>query len=80
MEKATFGAGCFWGVEPPFQEVKGVTATRVGYSGGTLNHPIMIRARIAPGVPKWWKWNLIRRRFRTMSCSVSSGTTTTQPN
>ncbi len=28
MEKATFGAGCFWGVEPAFQEVKGVTATR----------------------------------------------------
>ena len=39
MEKATFGAGCFWGVEAAFQEVKGVTATTVGYSGGTLNHP-----------------------------------------
>jgi peptide-methionine (S)-S-oxide reductase len=36
---ATFGAGCFWGVEAAFREVEGVTRTRVGYSGGTLDHP-----------------------------------------
>jgi peptide-methionine (S)-S-oxide reductase len=39
MEKATFGAGCFWGVEATFQNVNGVTATRVGYLGGTMKHP-----------------------------------------
>ena len=40
MEKqATFGAGCFWGVEAAFRQVDGVTGTRVGYSGGTLEHP-----------------------------------------
>jgi peptide-methionine (S)-S-oxide reductase len=39
MEKATFGAGCFWGVEATFREVKGVTATRVGYLGGTFKNP-----------------------------------------
>jgi peptide-methionine (S)-S-oxide reductase len=39
MEKATFGAGCFWGVEAAFRQVKGVTATRVGYLGGTLKNP-----------------------------------------
>ena len=39
MEKATFGAGCFWGVEFRFRQVKGVTSTAVGYMGGTLDHP-----------------------------------------
>ena len=40
MEKrATFGAGCFWGVEAAFRQLEGVTATRVGYSGGTLDNP-----------------------------------------
>ena len=38
-EKATFGAGCFWGVEAAFRMVEGVTATRVGYLGGTLDNP-----------------------------------------
>ena len=39
MAIATFGAGCFWGVEAAFRRVKGVTATAVGYSGGHLNNP-----------------------------------------
>jgi peptide-methionine (S)-S-oxide reductase len=38
-ETATFGAGCFWGVEAAFQQVKGVTDTMVGYMGGTLKSP-----------------------------------------
>ncbi len=39
MNKATFGAGCFWGVEATFRRVKGVTSTTVGYMGGTLKNP-----------------------------------------
>ncbi|MGE5754624.1 MAG: peptide-methionine (S)-S-oxide reductase MsrA [Planctomycetaceae bacterium] len=39
MKKATFGAGCFWGVEETFRHVPGVVNTAVGYSGGTLDHP-----------------------------------------
>ncbi len=38
-KKATFGAGCFWGVEAAFRQLEGVTRTRVGYSGGTLDNP-----------------------------------------
>jgi peptide-methionine (S)-S-oxide reductase len=39
MEKATFGAGCFWHVEEAFRHLKGVLATTVGYTGGTLKNP-----------------------------------------
>jgi peptide-methionine (S)-S-oxide reductase len=39
MQKATFGAGCFWGVEAAFSCVKGVVSTSVGYMGGTLENP-----------------------------------------
>ena len=38
-EKATFGAGCFWGVEAAFRQVRGVVATAAGYEGGTLDRP-----------------------------------------
>lgn len=39
MAKATFGAGCFWGIEAAFRQVEGVTATSVGYMGGTMDNP-----------------------------------------
>jgi peptide-methionine (S)-S-oxide reductase len=39
LHKATFGAGCFWGVEAAFRRIKGVVSTAVGYMGGTLRNP-----------------------------------------
>ena len=39
MEKATFGAGCFWGVEETFRKIDGVTSAAVGYAGGRTENP-----------------------------------------
>ncbi len=39
MEKATFGAGCFWGVQTTFDRISGVMETTVGYEGGKLDNP-----------------------------------------
>ncbi|MGF1496940.1 MAG: peptide-methionine (S)-S-oxide reductase MsrA [Elainellaceae cyanobacterium] len=39
LETATFGAGCFWGVEAAFRRVSGVVSTSVGYMGGHFPHP-----------------------------------------
>ncbi|MGH9453047.1 MAG: peptide-methionine (S)-S-oxide reductase MsrA [Terriglobia bacterium] len=39
MAKATFGAGCFWGVEEAFRHLPGVTSTAVGFMGGAAENP-----------------------------------------
>src|SRR5437763_13324231 len=40
LQKATFGAGCFWGVEAEFRQLaSGIVSTAVGYEGGTMKNP-----------------------------------------
>lgn len=39
LERAAFGAGCFWGVQAAFSEIKGVKSTAVGFMGGTVKNP-----------------------------------------
>ena len=39
LEKATFGAGCFWGVEATFRRLAGVKETQAGYAGGSTENP-----------------------------------------
>jgi len=39
MEKATFGAGCFWHVEAAYRQIKGVKSTAAGFMGGSLKNP-----------------------------------------
>lgn len=39
LETATFAGGCFWCMQPPFDHTPGVVSTRVGYTGGTREHP-----------------------------------------
>ena len=47
MAKATFAAGCFWGVEDAFRQVEGVTSVTSGYTGGTTKNPTVLQIKTA---------------------------------
>ena len=70
MAKATFAAGCFWGVEAEFRRLKGVTSTQVGYTGGHTKNPNYKQVCTdGTGHAEAVEADTIPRRFLTMSLS-----------
>src|SRR5439155_12855929 len=72
-EKATFGAGCFWGVEETFRKLRGVTDTAVGYAGGRKENPTSEDvARDKPAKAGLGRGNFIPRKFPNPKLSAFS--------
>ena len=60
MELATFGAGCFWGIEAQFRQVEGVTDAIVGYTGGGEAGSVPRREKDSQAEPNEESWILGR--------------------
>ena len=78
---AIFAGGCFWCMQEPFDQVKGVTNTVVGYTGGSkedANYPAVSahKTRASRGDRDHIRFG---RKSATINCSMSSGTTSIRP-
>ena len=78
-QKATFGAGCFWGVEAAFRQLEGVTATSAAYEGGRLQNPTYEQVcSHTVGHAEVVAVSYDPERSRTRRCSTCSGASTTR--
>ena len=68
-EKAYFGGGCFWCMEPPFEDLEGVIEATSGYMGGSVENPTYEEVqRVKLDMLKLLKYCLIQKLLHMKSC------------
>ena len=67
-EKAYFGGGCFWCMEPPFEDLEGVIEATSGYMGGSVENPMKKLQRVKLAMLKLLKYCLIQNLLHMKNC------------